>query len=134
MKMKEIIVGISILFLLLTPVVFVAAAEPELEIEPVTGFYTGAIIRNVGTSDAYNIKWNISVKGGFLNKIDASKNGVIAMLPADGSIGYAIRLERSPFGFGKISITITAKASNSATFEKGIHAFLLFYYTIALPR
>lgn len=133
MKMKEIIVSISILFLLFTPFVLVAAAEPELAIEPVTGFYTGAIITNVGTSDAYNIQWNISVKGGFLNKVDVSQNGVIGMIPAGGSIGYAIRLERSPFGFGRIGITITVKASNSATFEKGIRALLLFYYTVVLP-
>lgn len=133
-KMKRTIMCIVIFILFVAPVVIASnPSEPSLSIEFFTGPFTGAIIKNIGTTEANNIVWNLSAKGGFLRKIDVSQQGFIATLPPGGYVGDTIRLQPMPHGFGRVTITISAQASNAAPVEEQIRTFLVWYYTIQLP-
>lgn len=104
----------------------------ELEIEIVTGLYTGAIIKNVGNEDAYNVNWCISVKGGMLNLVSVSGEGTINVLPHSDLIGTAVRLRQPTLGFGLVEITATAIGENAELVMEKIYGLLLLFWIIQL--
>ena len=85
------------------------ASEPQVPIIKVMsiagGFGVSAVIKNDGTGDATNVNWTIHVTGGILNRINKTVPGTIASL----AIGAEVTVKTGIlFGFGAISITVTA--------------------------
>jgi hypothetical protein len=85
------------------------ASEPQIPIIKVMsiagGLGVSAVIKNDGTADATNVDWTIHVTGGILGKINKTATGTIASLAmgAEQTVKTGIL-----FGFGAISITVTA--------------------------
>jgi hypothetical protein len=104
--------------------------DMELSINNHPGVQAGvrAWITNIGKNPAYNVTWSIASTGGFLyiNDIDF---GLISVLdPAASS-----RISEGPFfGFGPITITITASADNVPVMTLTKQAFILGIFVIAI--
>ena len=133
--MKKKLIVIFVCMLIVIPVFSTTiAANPgaELDIEIVTGFYTGAIIKNIGDEDAYNVNWCISVKGGMLNLVLVSEEGTINVLPHSDLIGTAVRLRQPVLGFGLVEITVTAIGENAELVTEKIDGLLLLFWIIQL--
>lgn len=97
----------------------------ELTINQVSGgMGINASIKNIGDSDAINVSWRIFVTGGFLGLIDVDPNGKEDELKVDevltvetGSLGF--------LHFGKLDITVTAKADNANKVTQDATAFII---------
>jgi hypothetical protein len=78
---------------------------PIIQIGNATGGLSGITISvaNVGTANATNAAWNITVKGGFLKLINTTDGGT-ATIPMASSID--IKTTSSIFGLGKIQLTV----------------------------
>jgi len=88
-------------------------------------------IINTGNVDAENIEWNISVKGGFLNRIDINSKGKIDNLLVDGK--KSICIDKPIRGFGKIEISITANADGIGQETATIFGRIFLFYVIITP-
>jgi len=79
-------------------------------------------VQNVGDAVALNVDWSIVVTGGLLGKVNKTATATVATLAAGAitpmSLGMFI-------GFGKISIVISAHASNAIAVSATKSAFLL---------
>ncbi len=79
---------------------------PIIEIGNVAGGMSGvtATVRNVGSADASNISWSITVKGGFLKLTNITDTGAI-----DIPVGNQVEIKTTSriFGLGKLEITVT---------------------------
>ena len=88
----------------------------------VTGGPFGVAVgfRNVGNTPTTEVKWNISMKGGILGRINQSIQDTIVSLEP-GIVVY----ERLPrFGFGHVSISVTATPKNAGKMTKHMEGFL----------
>jgi len=92
--------------------------DPETEIGKVKGGFgkVSADVENIGTVNATDIDWSISVQGGILGLINRSTEGTIATLDT----GETETVETDPvfqfiFGFGRINITIEATYAETWT-------------------
>ncbi len=94
-------------------------ARTEVEIN---GGMLGASVgfRNIWNTTTTNIQWKITIKGGIFGTIDMSRQGTIESIdPA--VIAYA----RIPcFGFGPISVSVTAIPKNAGRIAKHAEGFL----------
>jgi hypothetical protein len=88
-----------------------------------------ADVQNIGEKDASNLEWSIAVTGGLLKLVNATETGTAATLAASASIPVSVGMF---FGFGKISIVITAKAQNAAEVSATKSAFLLGPFVIGI--
>jgi hypothetical protein len=92
-------------------VAFVNASEqkPQLSISSVKGGVgvVQASIVNEGDVPVSNIPWSISISGGLFGFINISSEGSFAALGVGNTM--TIQPEKTPFGFGKISIKINVK-------------------------
>ena len=79
-------------------------------------------IKNIGTSNANDVDWQISIKGGIFNRIEKTSNGIIANIEPGKTeiINFQI-----PIGFGKISIDITIENTIGKTIQGKIFLFLI---------
>jgi hypothetical protein len=133
------IVGILVCMLLIAvPILPVTSAEDQgaaLEIEIFGGFHTGAIIRNVGDTDALIVSWNISIYGGFIKKINVTSKGVVGSLPPhNGMVDLVITLPSDQItGFGRVTITAIADSLLTSPIEKEVDGLMLFFFMIILP-
>jgi len=87
---------------------FVEPAILEVTLQTGLGIGAKAIVKNVGETDATDVTWTITAKGGILGLINKTNSNIIGTLPKEGgeqtiSTGLII-------GFGKL-IEITAEAS-----------------------
>jgi hypothetical protein len=84
---------------------------PRLTIENVRGRINkiSADIKNVDNRSASSVNWSISVTGGILRRIDLRSTGTISTLSAESTT--TVQSSRIPFGFGRVTITVTAQAS-----------------------
>jgi len=98
--------------------------NPILEIGEITSslFRVSAEIKNVGTNDALDVRWSISVQGGLLGLINVTAYGDIYILEPEGlEIGTASPI----YGLGYIDIIVTASSSNAESVEKTATAFVI---------
>ncbi len=78
---------------------------------------------NIGTAEATDVTWSISVKGGILQLLNSTSDGYIETLGIDESA--TIQTQGLLFGLGKIEITVTVYSSVKTQQGKIIGPFLL---------
>jgi hypothetical protein len=134
--------GLSIILMLIciavgTSCTATQQSQTMLDITEVTGGLgkVTMTVKNIGNSTAEEITIMISVKGGFLNKIDAEK--ICSGCDACGTTiePNAIKTESTSeagfiLGFGPITITTSAEAANAEKVEKTYTGFVLGPYVI----
>jgi hypothetical protein len=84
---------------------------PIIEIGDISGGF-GKIqtsASNIGTAEATDVTWSISVKGGILQLLNSTSDGYIETLGIDESV--TIQTQGLLFGLGKIEITVTVYSS-----------------------
>jgi hypothetical protein len=128
MKIKVLIILVCLLFLL--PVfsfATVADPGPKLEITilgclPLPKFsnYVGGVIGNTGDAPAYNISIKLTMLGGFGGTISETIQGDTNII-APGT-GYAVGISDA-FGFGPVTITLTASAENAENATGTAHGY-----------
>jgi hypothetical protein len=103
---------------------------PNLNITSVTGgvWKVSATIKNSGTANATIVDWTIHVTGGILGLIDKTTNGTIDTL----AIGEekTITSDKIIFGFGAISVTVTAICDEGASDTQNAAGKKIFVFLI----
>ena len=122
--MKRKIIGLIIFIMFLLPVASSSAVSnenAELDIQiygglplPVLIRNVGGVITNIGDSTAYDISLTLSIIGGISGSINITYDGFYEYLEPFGtsksSLGFFIP---NIFGFGVVTITLSASASNA---------------------
>ena len=122
--MKNKLVGIILCMLLLIPALSVStSADPEakLDIQIFGGFplpiligNAGGVITNIGNTTAYNISYTLSIVGGISANINITHEGFYEYLEPIKMSGKALGvMTSSAKGFGMVTITLTAYATNA---------------------
>jgi hypothetical protein len=94
--------------------------RPVFEISDITGGLGARCnITNVGDAVALNVSATIQINGGVFKRINITGTEGFLSLEVLQTLG----LKAMPFGLGKITITITAEASNAGTVTKQVTAF-----------
>ena len=109
------------------PLTVTIVEGPILDMGLITGgiFRVNAVIQNIGSTEATNVTWNMTLEGGtiFLGK---ESNGEISSIPAEGN---ATATSGLIMGFGKIRVTVTAEIPESSdTRSQGGTVLLFFIY------
>lgn len=100
--------------------------QSALEIGNVTGglLKISAEIKNTGTVDASLVNWSININKGIV-LLGRTASGSIASLPGGGA---EIVTDRPVFGFGKISITISAQEPEGDLITKTVSGTLILFF------
>lgn len=103
-----------------------------LDIVNIEGGFFGvtAFIKNTGSVDAENFRITLSVKGGFLNKIDVFQDcsgcGNCGTTIPVGEIKFESTKESGNIiGFGQVDIIVTAEAENADLVTREATGFVL---------
>jgi hypothetical protein len=88
-------------------------------------FRVSAVIRNIGATEATNVKWNMTLSGAIL--IGGESNGEISNIPAGGSATVSSGLI---IGFGKTTVTVTAEIPEGSDTRSQGGTVLLFFIII----
>ena len=111
------------LFLIAATILPATSAEglgAILGIEITGGLHTKIIIRNVGDTDAVFVNINVSLKGGFVKKINISYSGFVGSLPPHNDMEDLVITFPSDqlIGFGKFTITATSDSLLTSSVEE----------------
>jgi hypothetical protein len=98
----------------------ILALSNILEYKIQGGLGANLVIKNNGTTNANNVDWQISVKGGILGRIDFTQIGTVDLIEPGQSKQVGTRMF---FGLGSIQITITVR-EDTATMD-GTQLFIL---------
>jgi len=79
-------------------------------------------IKNIGLDDANNINWEMTLKGGLLNRIDKTSNGIIDTIEANKNILIEFNV---PVGFGQITLEITIENAIGKTINGMLYLFII---------
>ncbi len=106
------------------PLTVTIVEGPILDMGLISGglFKVNAVIRNIGATEATNVKWNMTLSGTIL--IGKESNGEILSIPADGS---ATATSGLIIGFGKTIITVTAEIPEGSDIREQSGFVLLFF-------
>jgi len=139
-KTKIIPIGIAAMLIIIAGIQCISAteiADTELNISSVKGglVKVSIDIENIGSITAENITSSISVTGGALNKInvlhECSGCGSCGTTLEPGAIKTESTLESGMiFGFGPITIDISAGASNADTVTMTLSGFVIGVFVI----
>lgn len=106
---------------------------PELEIGDITRGIC-AVIKNIGDEDVINVQWEICIKATLLIfPSEGCEEGTIPTLPA-GDEETVCHGTYIIFGFGPITITVTASAQNANTATKTVKGFLVGPFILRLHQ
>ncbi|MBN1280843.1 MAG: hypothetical protein JXA00_04260 [Candidatus Thermoplasmatota archaeon] len=100
-----------------------------LEILPGGNFISPSfIIKNVGNETAWDVEWEISVTGGILGGINYTTSGSASELLVGDEL--AIKLGMLLLGFGRITLTMSARALNAPEVTFSREGILLLFFVI----
>lgn len=122
--MEKKLIGIFVCMLLLIPALSMSAAadsEAKLDIQIFGGFplpvlirNAGGVIVNIGDTTAYNISYTLSIIGGTSGNINIIYEGYYEYLEPLSTSGNALGvMTPNANGFGLVTITLTASATNA---------------------
>jgi len=130
------VIGIIICLLFIVPVFAVpVGADPGAQLEikifgglPIPIFFhqVGGAISNVGNTTAYNVSYLLTVQGGILGAIDESLEGYEDEILSQNALGVSLR---GTYGFGPVTITLTASAANAENVTGSARGFQLREFT-----
>ena len=133
--MKKIF-GILICMLMILPVFsFTTQANPVTKLEiyitgslpiPLYCHIVGGSISNTGDVTAYNISYEMTIKGGFDNSISETIHGYEYEILPNYALGIALNYIH---GFGPVIITFTASASNAENVSATAKGFQIGRFT-----
>ena len=105
---------------------------PQLAIGNIKGRFNkvSADITNIGENEAKSINWSISVTGGILKRIDVHSSGTLTRLAAESK--STVMTERIPIGFGRLQITVTAKAAGGDKVTETAKGFKLLFFVLGV--
>lgn len=137
--MKKLI-GMFVCMLLLIPALSMSAAansEAKLDIQIFGGFplpvlirNAGGVIVNIGDATAYNISYTLSIIGGTSGDINITYEGYYEYLEPLSTGGDALGVMTTDAnGFGLVTITLTASATNADNVTETAKGFQLGYFT-----
>jgi hypothetical protein len=102
---------------------------PQLEITEIKGGFGGsATIKNIGTADATDVDWSITLTGGLII-LGKETTGTIATIAPDASATIKTGLL---FGFGKPTITIAAESAEGAIVDGSASGTLLLFFLLGV--
>ena len=87
-------------------------------------------IKNVGGTTAYDVQWNITIRGGILLRINETVSGAIPTPILAGEQSIVESGFISIFGFGPIEITATVWADNAPKVTKTLNGFAVLIFII----
>lgn len=103
----------------------------EISIGNIKGpFGINADVSNIGGIEpAKNVTWSIAVTGGLFQRVTVLKTGTLSEI----GVGSSVVIETDMFfGFGKISIEITAKANNAPEASESRTAFIIGPFVVGI--
>lgn len=126
--------------LLFIPALSMSAAadsEAKLDIQIFGGFplpvlirNAGGVIVNIGDATAYNISYTLSIIGGTSGNINITYEGYYEYLEPLSTGGDALGvMTPNANGFGLVTITLTASATNADNVTETAKGFQLGYFT-----
>jgi energy-converting hydrogenase Eha subunit A len=128
-------VSILLCLLLLAPLVSASPADPgpELQIDilgsfpiPVLASSITGVVSNTGDAPLYNVSYEMTVQGGLLGALNVTYVDTWSEIPAGSSLGVAIV---ELHGFGPVSITLTASATDVQTMTITAKGIQLGFFT-----
>jgi hypothetical protein len=128
MKIKVLGIMVCLVFLLpLFSLTAVADPGPQLDITilgclpfPRFSNYVGGVIGNIGDAPAYNVSIKLTMKGGFAGTISETIQGETNIIAPN--TGFAVGISDA-FGFGPVTITLTASAENAENVTGTAHGY-----------
>ena len=138
--MKNRLVGVLVCMLLFIPALSMSVAadsEAKLDIQIFGGFplpvlirNAGGVIVNIGDATAYNISYTLSIIGGTSGNINITYEGYYEYLEPLSTGGDALGvMTPNANGFGLVTITLTASATNADNVTETAKGFQLGYFT-----
>jgi len=138
--LKNRLVGVLVCMLLFIPALSMSAAadsEAKLDIQIFGGFplpvlirNAGGVIVNIGDATAYNISYTLSIIGGTSGNINITYEGYYEYLEPLSTGGDALGvMTPNANGFGLVTITLTASATNADNVTETAKGFQLGYFT-----
>ena len=138
--MKNRLVGVLVCMLLFIPALSMSVAadsEAKLDIQIFGGFplpvlirNAGGVIVNIGDATAYNISYILSIIGGTSGNINITYEGYYEYLEPLSTGGDALGvMTPNANGFGLVTITLTASATNADNVTETAKGFQLGYFT-----
>ncbi|UCF12823.1 MAG: PKD domain-containing protein [Thermoplasmatales archaeon] len=108
-----------------------APAQPFLEIEEIKGGFgkISAVVKNIGTYEATSVDWSISLDGGLLFS-NGENSGQIGSIPMGGEETVSSKFI---FGFGRITVTVTALCAEEASDVQSRDGFVFLFFIKVNP-
>jgi hypothetical protein len=112
-----------------------AQADPETELKlaivggvplPLLFQQVTGIIQNLGETPAYNVSYLVDISGGLLDGIHVTFDGTKDQIPSEIAFSVATR---AVYGFGLVTVTFTASASNADEVSLAAKGFQLGSFT-----
>ncbi len=97
-------------------------AQTQLNLTIKGGAGVTIAVNNIGTAFANYPTWNVSVTGGFLNRVNVVQQFNTSYIQPSNSTSEKLGV----FGLGPITIQVNAEAQNAPQISKQAHGFLLF--------
>jgi len=104
--------------------IYIDVNSPFISIEKIRGGFGKVIakIKNIGTLEASNVNWSISVSGGTFGLINVFTENTIDIIEVE--VEEKIKTSGIIFGFGNIEVNVTAMIPAANTATKTVNGFV----------